>query len=299
MKKIFLSILCLCLATNVNADHNTENTPAVKYPELSQSRDAYLQHSLDQALLELELDQAIHINELSVTLVDITNPLKPRYADKNGLHMMYAASLPKIAILFGLYKKIEEGALPQSEEIHLLAEQMIRVSSNSAATLLYKKVTPKYIQGILSSPTYNFYEPKYGGLWVGKEYGSGKAWRRDPLKNLSHAANALQVARFYYFLETGRLVNPSLSNEMKEILSNPGINHKFVKGLSACAPSAKVFRKSGSWQTFHSDSAIVTHGNKKYILVGLANNPNGALWLEKLAQKADAIILSQPSDAHA
>ena len=70
-----------------------------------------------------------------------------------------------------------------------------------------------------------------GGLWVGKEYGKSPAYQRDPLHNISHGATALQTARFYYLLETGRLVGPKLSREMKRMLGKPGIEHKFVKGL--------------------------------------------------------------------
>jgi beta-lactamase class A len=38
----------------------------------------------------------------------------------------------------------------------------------------------------------------------------------------------MQVARFYYLLETNRLVKSQLTGKMKDILSEPKINHKFV-----------------------------------------------------------------------
>jgi beta-lactamase class A len=116
---------------------------------------------------------------------------------------------------------------------------------------------------------------------VGKEYGKSAAYKRDPLHNLSHGATALQAARFYYLLETGQLVNPKLTAEMKRMLGNPGIHHKFVKGLED-HPEAKIFRKSGSWNKWHADSAIVEAEGRKYILVALAENPKGGSWLSNM-----------------
>ena len=52
------------------------------------------------------------------------------------------------------------------------------------------------------------YDPTHGGgLWVGKAYGKSAAWRRDPLKGLSHAASAMQAARFYYGIMTGTIID--------------------------------------------------------------------------------------------
>jgi len=51
------------------------------------------------------------------------------------------------------------------------------------------------------------------------------------------------------------------------MLSKPGINHKFVKGLMAVHPDSKIFRKSGSWRRWHADSALVERDGHKYIMV--------------------------------
>jgi beta-lactamase class A len=69
------------------------------FPTLWESHDPGLQRQLDKALTELGLDAAIKSKQLSVTLVDITDPEEPREASVNGDEMLYAASLPKIAIL--------------------------------------------------------------------------------------------------------------------------------------------------------------------------------------------------------
>ena len=49
--------------------------------------------------------------KMSVALVDISDPAYPKYAALNGEHTMYAASMPKIAILLAVFQKIHDGEL--------------------------------------------------------------------------------------------------------------------------------------------------------------------------------------------
>ena len=147
----------------------------------------------------------------------------------------------------------------------------------------------------MQSEDYEFYKPDQGGLWVGKSYSNEPAWNRDPLFSISHGASSREVSRFYYMLATDRLVSAQSCAIMREILSNPAINHKFVSGIRSVHPDARIFRKSGTWRSYHSDSAIIERDGKKYIVVALANDPNGGKWLEKIVVEMDKIILG--SDA--
>lgn len=269
--------------------------PASPYPALSQAKDPALQRQLEQRLKRLNLDGAAHQGRLSVSLVDVTDPYHPRLAQVNGDDMVYAASLPKIAILLAVCERVHEGKLTLDAELRGLMNDMIRVSSNRAATELIRRAGHEYINEVLRSPKYRLYDTRTnGGLWVGKEYAQGVAYQRDPLHNLSHGATAFQVARFYYLLETGQLVSPELSREMKSILGDPGIQHKFVKGLLSTAPEAQVYRKSGTWRNWHADSAIVEHAGRTYIAVALAESPQGGEWLKNIISELDEIILQQP-----
>jgi len=159
---------------------------------------------------------------------------------------------------------------------------MIRKSSNADATRMLNLVGKNRLLEILQDDEYDLYDERVnGGLWVGKEYGKAGAYKRDPLANLSHGATAMQAAKFYYLMETGRLANPELTREMKSMLGNPGIKHKFVKGLSSY-PDAKIFRKSGSWSHWHADSALIEANGRKYIIVGLVDDKSGGLWLSRM-----------------
>ncbi len=256
--------------------------------------DVDLQHRMELAMEELDLTRAIAGKKLSLALVDVTNPLEPRMAMINGDNMHYAASLPKIAILFGAFQKAHDGLLELDAETMKQMNDMIRTSSNRAATAVLNKVGRKYLSDLLQSKRYHLYDPAMnGGLWVGKPYASGGAYQRDPLHGISHGATAFQVARFYYLIETGQLVSPEYSRLMKHILGNPGIHHKFVKGLEKEHPEARIYRKSGSWRNFHADSAIVERAGRRYIAVALAEDEQGGQWMQDLIVAMDKLVFEE------
>ena len=282
MKK--LSILLIIALLNVFPAN------ASQYPALRDSCDPALQKSLENCLTVLGLHRPVVAKSLCVVLVDITDPHHPRLASVNGDEMMYAASLPKIAIL-AAFERVAQGKLSLNSETRNQLTRMIRNSSNQAATSLLDRVGRTYVNTTLKSHRYRLYDPSFnGGLWVGKDYGKSPPWKRDPLHNLSHGATALQVARFYYLLETGRLVTPTLSREMKAILAEPAIQHKFVEGLAKVHPDSRFYRKSGTWKNWHADSAIVEHAGRRYIVVALAASPEGEQWLRRLIVPLDEII---------
>jgi len=281
--KIYLVIIILIFATPVY----TNQLPA----DLSETCDPTLQKGLYQCLVSLHLDKAVNRKSLSIVLVDITDPSFPRMAYVNPNQMMYAASLPKIAILLGAFERIANGEMTLDAATRDKLELMIRNSSNQAATEMLNMVGKAYLAKLLQSPRYRLYDPeKNGGLWVGKEYSKSGAWKRGPLHNLSHGATALQVARFYYLLQTGRLVSPELSRQMKTILGDPAIEHKFVKGLRSVHPESRIYRKSGTWGQYHADSAIIEHDGRRYIAVALAKSPQGGKWLTDLIVAMDKLV---------
>jgi beta-lactamase class A len=255
--------------------------------------DPVLQRDLESCLAALRLDKAAEEKALAVALVDITDPSNPRMASVNPNEMMYAASLPKIAILLGAFERIASGDLKWDDHVQTMLVRKIRRSCNQAATEMLNLTGKEFIAETLQSERYRLYDPaNNGGLWVGKEYGKEQAWKRDPLHNFSHGATALQVARFYYLLDTGQLVSPEFSHQMKSILADPAIEHKFVKGLKSVHPDCRIYRKSGTWKDFHADSGIIEHEGHRYIAVALSHSPRGESWLRDLIVALDRIICS-------
>ena len=258
---------------------------------LSEAADALLQARVDRVVRNLDLEPAVVTGRLALALVDLTWPEKPRLAMVNGDRMMYAASLPKIAILLGALVEAERGRLPINDVTVGAMTKMIRYSSNQDATRVLHWVGTDRLLDILQSPRFKFYDANgRGGLWVGKAYGKTPAYRRDPVANLSHGATVYQVARLYTMLANDSLLSPDLNALMKETLSKPGIRHKFVKGLAG-RPGVRIHRKSGTWKDFHADGALVEYRGYKYVMVGIAKHRDGGKWLVKLAAPLhDAIV---------
>ena len=268
------------------------------YPSLWESHDSAMQQQLDRIMGTLGYDRAIKDKRLAVVLVDITDLDKPRVAAVNGNTMIYAASVPKLAILLGAFVEIREGEMVLDNATRESLTGMIRFSSNQDATRMLNQVGKQRLLEILQSDEFDLYDPEAGGgLWVGKEYGKSPAYQRDPLHNFSHGATAMQVARFYYLLETGQVVGKDLSAEMKTMLGDPGIQHKFVKGLEQY-PDVKIYRKSGSWKRWHGDSALIEAGDKKYIVVGLVEDANGGVWLSRMIKPIHEFMVSDQPDYH-
>ena len=260
---------------------------------LSESGDPELQQGLEELVHKQGLWAASERGDLSLALVIVTQPERPRLAEINGHEMVYAASLPKIAILLGAAVAIEEGRLALDPVLHKELNDMIRHSCNECATRVLEQVGRQELLDTLQSPEYKFYDQEHdGGLWVGKEYGPGTAYKRDPLSGLSHGATAFQAARFYYKLHTRTLVSAEQSEMMLETLARPGISHKFVKGLDAY-DDLEIYRKSGTWKTFHADSALVRFDGHAYIMVALAHSSDGADWLEKLAAPLHRLAIAE------
>ncbi|SHJ41568.1 beta-lactamase class A [Arenibacter nanhaiticus] len=258
-----------------------------------------LEHTLLQRNLEKELmanarwKYLMNQKKMAVGIVDLRNPQQAKFASINGAHMMYAASLPKIAILLSSMDAIEKGELQETDEIKRDMRLMISKSNNQASTRMIDRLGYDKIASVMTDPQYKFYDKsRGGGLWVGKRYGGGGDTNREPLKNLSHAATVNQVCRYYYMLVNGKLVNNQRSKQMLDIMGEPELHHKFVNTLDQIAPTAKLFRKSGSWKNFHSDSVLVWGKNpsRRYILVALVDDPNGDEIIRSLVRPIEKVL---------
>jgi beta-lactamase class A len=249
-----------------------------------------LQQALNKLVDNQGLRQDIEEETFAVALVVLEDDGDYQLAMLNGHQMIYAASLPKIAVLFAAMVAAQERDIDFNPALDTDITDMIRVSCNSCATRVMEWVGREELLDILQRPEYAFYnEAESGGLWVGKDYAGKPAHRRDPLKGLSHGATAFQVARLYYRLARGSLVDEEHTEKMREVMSRPGISHKFVKGLEG-QEGVEIMRKSGSWRNFHADSALVKFPGGEYILVALAEEVDGERKLQELARGVHKLV---------
>lgn len=229
---------------------------------------------------------------LSVGIVDMHDNANVKYADVNGRHMMYAASLPKIAVLAAAHDAIERGELRETAEVVKDMRLMIAKSNNAATTRMIDRVGFENIERTMTDPNLKLYDPIYGGgLWVGKRYAAGGRRYPDPIKGISHAATTEQICRYFYKLANNDLVSPSASRKMRSYLVDPELHHKFVSVLDRVAPNAKVYRKSGSWSTFHADVAMVQGPTRNYIMTALVDDAEGENIVRQLGSVLDNLLL--------
>ena len=167
---------------------------------------------------------------------------------------------------------------------------MIKPSSNEMAAKYSQLLGLKQIEKALESN--GFYDANHGGgIWVGKHYGITGERVGDPVGDNSHAVTVRQVMRFYLLMEQGKLISPPASRTMREIFASPDIpaeDIKFVKGLQG--RHLEILRKSGTWENWLHDSALITGPDRCYILVALTNHPKGDEYLVDLAVAVDDLM---------
>ena len=300
LRRLTLStLIVLLLIFSISCqDSPPKKVQAPAYPSLRDNFDQDFHHALETALKKEfhgKYMRAIENKKAAFVVVDMTSPQHPKVAGINPDVMLYAASLPKIAILLGAFVKIERGEMLLTDETRAELTRMIRKSSNKDATAILNRVGFVDLAEILQSEKYRLYNPEHnGGLWVGRDYSGGPVWKRDPLHNISHGATAMQVARFYYLAMTGRLISEQYFADFAEIMSNSEIQHKFAKGIKKTNPDADIYRKSGTWKEFHADSGVIVDKERgyQYIIVALMEHSKGADGLVRFAEVVDETISS-------
>lgn len=295
---ILFTLLISASAIQAQAPLAFSSLPAFSFtashdlPALPDCADERFQDDLEAAIASNPLWKKLASEKkLAIGLVDLRDMKDIRFAEINGDQMMYAASLPKIAILLTAMDALESGELKDTPEVRKDMHLMISKSDNQASTRMIDRLGYKKIEAVLTSNRYKLYDKENGGgLWVGKRYAASGNKNPDPLKGLSHAATALQISRFYYLMLQGKLVCRERSEEMMEFMVDPQLHHKFVNTLNKIAPEAKLFRKSGSWRTFHSDSIMVLGPDRQYILTALVNDSNGESIMRALVYQVEKVL---------
>jgi beta-lactamase class A len=202
----------------------------------------------------------------------------------------YGASVPKIGILYSYFVVHPDAATNLAPAVRHELGLIAKASDNALAAKYSRLVGLRKIQEILT--TEGFYSSGHGGgIWVGKHYGYTDERYGDPLQDHSHAVTARQVLRFFLLLEQGKLVSPDASETLRQIFLSPDIahsNHKFVKGLAG--RPVEILRKSGEWEDWNHDAAIISGPGRRYILVGLTHHPKGEQYLTQLAIEVDDLL---------
>ncbi|SPF33475.1 exported hypothetical protein [Syntrophobacter sp. SbD1] len=185
-----------------------------QYRPFAETWDEGLQSALDRALDKKRSWRAlIKQDKMAIGVVDLSNPATARFASVNGWTMMYAASLPKIAVLLAAYQSVEDGVLQETPDLHEWLAQMIRCSSNYAASYMIDLIGLKRIEDVLQR--YHFYIPISISPKTAAEFGWAPVMRKvaneipNPLRACLMPRRLLKYAASTTCLQT---VNSSARN---------------------------------------------------------------------------------------
>ncbi|HEV8434393.1 MAG TPA: serine hydrolase [Thermoanaerobaculia bacterium] len=246
--------------------------------------DPKLQHRLEEIDANVREKFAIPPGLTDVGVLDLHDH---RLAMIHPDEMEYAASVAKVGILLAWFQKHPEAATQLDPQTRHELGLMIKLSSNEMATKFSRQLGIPQVQQVLND--YGFYDEDHGGgIWFGKHYGPNSDRIRDPIANQVHGVTVRQLIRFYYLLDQRKLVSPAASEKMREIFLSPDIPHdenKFVRGLAG--RGLTILRKSGTYDEWFHDSALIEGPNRRYILVALTRHPCGDQYLEELAREVD------------
>jgi len=224
------------------------------------------------------------------TAVGVLDLRRPRVAMIHADRIEYAASVAKIGILLAYFQLHPGAATSLDAQTQHELGLMIKASSNEMAAKFSREMGLREIQAVLNAG--GFYDAsRGGGIWVGKHYGPGSERIGDPVGDHSHAATIRQLLRFYWLMDTDRLVSPAASKKMREIFLSPDIphdDHKFVHALAG--RDVTLLRKWGTYQDYLHDSALIEGPGRRYVLAALTHHPAGDAYLEDLAREVDDLM---------
>jgi len=255
--------------------------------------DPALQQRLEEIDARLREKHGMTTEQAAVGLLDLR---RPRAAMIHPDRIEYAASVAKIGILLAYFQLHPEAAEGMDDTTRHELGLMVKASSNEMAAKYSRAMGLREIQQVLNEQ--GFYDAaRGGGLWVGKHYGPNSERIGDPVADHSHAATVRQLLRFYWLLDSGRLVSPAASRTMRELFLSPDIphdDHKFVRALAG--RGVTILRKWGSWQDYLHDTALVEGPGRRYVLVALTHHANGDAYLEDLASAVDDAMADAMAD---
>lgn len=250
-------------------------------------RDPALQHALEEIDQRFGDELGIPPNDRAFGVLDLTDlglaTIQPDV-------MFYGAGVPRICIVMAYFATHPQAAEDLDPALERELQLVIKRSSNELADKYSQIAGLENIRDLLQSSRYQLYDEKHGGgFWCGKHYGIDQPRIGDPLSDLPYAVTVRQCLRYYLMLEQGRLVSAPVCAMLKQIFAAPQLefrNDGFVRGLNG--RQATIIRKNGLWENWHLDTARIQHGDRLYLLAGMARHPHGEAYLVRMTAAIDA-----------
>lgn len=253
--------------------------------------------------------QSLSAEQLAFTIIDLTDPARPRRASYRGDAVIYPASVIKLFYLAATHRWLEDGKLTDTPELRRALKDMIVDSSNDATAYIVDLLTDTTSGPELSETDLAAWVEKRGAvtryftaLGYEKINASKKPWSDGPYGRESQAAQRYEprrnwlttdaTARLLAEIATGRAVTPARSAEMMTLLrrdptaptNDPDDQARFTgTGLPV---GAKLWSKAGWTSSTRHDAAYIElpDGRRLVLVVFTTDHANNRAILPAVAR---------------
>src|SRR5437867_2048108 len=261
------------------------------------SRAASLQDLINEAAhtaLTRFADKKLTENQLSITLVDLRDPIHPATASFRGNERVYPASVVKLFYLVAVHRWLEDKKIQETDELKRAVRDMIVDSSNEATQYVVDVLTQT--TGGFELPAKEMEEWQYKRNAVNRYYSSlgftninvnqktfcEDAYGREKVSRGPNGENRNKLttdatARLLSEIVTGRTVTAERSRLMMELLKrdftgtskdNDDQGHGFTGIAMQGMNGARLWSKAGWTSTTRHDAAYIELPNgAKFVLV--------------------------------
>jgi hypothetical protein len=288
MKRTLLSLALVLACANVAAGQ--AKTWAAPSPELQKVVD-----EAARATLARFGEKGLTEKQLAVTLVDLTDPQRPRVASFRGAEPIYPASVVKLFYLVAAHRWLEDGKLKETEELNRALRDMIVDSSNDATHFVVDalsgvangaELSPKDLKKWAEKRTVvNRYFASLGyavgpgGVnvvqkpWCEGPYGRERQFLGPKYENRNKLTTDA-TARLLADIAAGRAVTPARSARMLELMKrdfsgeskDPDDQAHGFTGL-ALSPGVRYWSKAGWTSTTRHDAAYLELPNGRRLVL--------------------------------
>jgi beta-lactamase class A len=238
--------------------------------------------------------QKLTADQLAVTLVDLRDPHRPRFASHRGDRQVYPASVIKLFYLAAAQQWLEDGRLADAPELRRAMSDMIVHSYNEATHYVVDLLTgttsgPELSEGEIQAwfDRRNAVNRHFTSLGYANINANKKPWCEGPYGRETQAIKLFEpkrnmlttdaTARLLTDIVTGKSVSAKRSAEMMELLKRDPLKQVAPGGepdqnVDFTAPAlpkgVKLWSKAG-WtsQTRHDAAYVELPNGTKFVLI--------------------------------
>ncbi|HYU97396.1 MAG TPA: serine hydrolase [Pyrinomonadaceae bacterium] len=272
--------------------------PAQAMPQTGAKNPAgSLQSLVDEAAretLERFADKKLEEKQLSITLIDLRDPVHPQQASFRGNERIYPASVVKLFYLAAAHRWLEDKKIEDTAELRRALKDMIVDSSNEATQYVVDVITHTTAGYELPPKEMEEWQEKrnavnryysalgYTNINVNQKTFCEDAYGREQVSRRPDGSNRNKLttdatARLLAEIVTGKAVTPARSAQMMELLKrdytgtskdNDDQGHGFTGIALTGMEGVRLWSKAGWTSTTRHDAAYLElPDGAKFVLV--------------------------------